>query len=278
MADVFKKIAGIMGNFFKVGGTGGPGIKNNSGVVEVRNTGDTDFAVARVANIPTSGSNIADVINLLNARGRGALIEFSFNGASAPGAGTNTDKFGFCHTTGGGYTAGDVVYDTGSALQKIQSSVVQLIITTSAVSGTISLNANGVYANQGGMWTLKGDGSASSTGLRQTIEIDIDFNNSGDVSSTKTLADGDVVLGARVVTSTVFNGTAPTVAVKVNGTADIALMATGDSDLTTQGEYHDEESHEVGASNAGPITATVTPDASTAGAAKIVVDFASPHQ
>ena len=41
-------------------------------------------------------------------------IEFGFAGGSALVPGDNETLFGFCHTSGGLYTAGDVVYDDGT--------------------------------------------------------------------------------------------------------------------------------------------------------------------
>lgn len=43
-------------------------------------------------------------------------IEFAFAGSSAPAAGANTGKYGYCHTSGGSYTQKQIVYDDGTAL------------------------------------------------------------------------------------------------------------------------------------------------------------------
>ena len=47
--SLFERISGFIGNIIQIG-LGGPNLKNNSGVLEVRNTGDTDYAIMRSGN------------------------------------------------------------------------------------------------------------------------------------------------------------------------------------------------------------------------------------
>lgn len=129
---VFENIKGTLETFFRIGRSG-PGAKNNSNVLEIRNNADSAFAVLRAANVQASGTTLNDVATLLDIKGRCPNITFSFDGASAPAAGTNNGKFGFCHTAGGAYSAGDVVYDDGSNLLTIPSDIVRLITTSSAI-------------------------------------------------------------------------------------------------------------------------------------------------
>lgn len=269
------KLKGIMASIFQIGGPSGPNIKNNSGIVEARNAGDSDYVLLRGDTIPSSGDTVNDIPAFLDLQGRAAQIEFSFDGASAPGAGTNTGKFGFCHTTGGGYTAGDVVYDDGSSLITMPAKVVKHLTTTSAVSGTISLIANGFYSRDAGTWTLKGDGTGAASGSVQTIEISYTNSDTGGKSSTTSIADGARVLRTRNVVTTIFNNS-PTLTVIVDGTSDETILATADSDLTTVGEYHRNDTHDITSSTAGPVTVTVggTP---SAGAGKVIVEYASPQ-
>ena len=272
---LFKKIQGIIDGLFQIGGPGGIGIKNNSDVLEVRNAADDAMAVARSAVIPASGSTVNDIVNLLALQGRVADIVFNFDGASPPSAGVNTGAFGFCHTAGGAYSAGDVVYDTGSALQKIPAVVVKAVTTRSAVSGTISLNANGYYVNQGGTWTLKGDGTGVSVGISQWITVSYDFEDTT-VSSSTSIPDGAVVTRVSNVVSTLFNGTAPTLQEIVDGTSDEEILATDDSDLTAANQYESDEIHAITSSTEGVVTLTVTPDSSSAGAGTVYVEYTTP--
>lgn len=176
MADVWKKIKGIMGDLFKIGGPYGPTLKNSSGAVEVRDTTDVAYATGRAAHI-VSGALANDLVTLLDLQASGPNITFDFAGASPPLPGTNTNKFGFVHTTGGLYTAGQVVYDDGVSLIILPTEVVQQLTTSTAISGTISLIENGFYVWEGSSWVLKGDGDSKGwtvvyAGQVRTIETD----------------------------------------------------------------------------------------------------------
>jgi len=273
--SLYKKIEGIVGSFFKVGGPGAPRIKNNSDVIEFKNTGDTAFITARAGMIPDSGETVDDIANLLALQGRVADLVFSFAGGSPPSPNANPNSFGFCHTAGGAYTAGDVVYDNTVALQDIPSSVVKTVTTRSAISGTISLNANGIYVNQAGTWTLKGDGGGSDTGISKWIAVSYDYQDTT-VSSTTSVPDGAVVTRSINNVTTLLNGTAPTVQVVVDGTADEEVLATTDSDVTVAHQYENETLHVITSSTEGVVKVTVTPDGSSAGAGIVYVEYVTP--
>jgi hypothetical protein len=54
--STFKNIAGIVGTLFKIG-IGGPQLKNNSGVIEARNVGDTAYATIAALLFKTYGDD-----------------------------------------------------------------------------------------------------------------------------------------------------------------------------------------------------------------------------
>ncbi len=200
-------------------------------------------------------------------------VEFSFAGGSAPSAGTNTGKFGFCHTTGGSYTAGDVVFDDGTtALSSFKLPFATTITVATAVSGTISLIANGLYALESGSWTLKGDGGGTESGRLRLIEIPITYSG-GDTDSTTTLPDGARVVRTDVVVATPFNGATPTLAVKAQGSTPVTLMGTTAIDLTTANQYTSEEIFQIGSTGAGAIRADLTLSGASAGAATVYVHY-----
>jgi len=264
---LFKNITGIMGNLFRIGGPSGPNIKNNSGVLEIKNTGDSAFTKLRALQIQSSNS-VNDIPVLLDLMGHVPLIEFSFAGSSAPSAATNTAKFGFCHTTGGSYSVGDVVYDDGSTLTKIN--FVRAIFTTSAVSGTVSLQQNGVYTGSGSSWTLKGDGAATDTGFVKVIKIAYAYSDSS-VDSTTSIPAGEKIFKVINSVTTAFNGSAPTLLAQVNGSTPLTIMATTESSLTSANQYEVETVADVESSNAGTVRLTIIPDSSTAGAGNVYV-------
>jgi len=275
MGDVFKKIRGIVGAAFQFNKGTGPQIKDSSSILELRNAADNAFVLGRSDLIPASGETVNDIVPLLDLKGRVADIEFSFDGASAPSPGANTGKFGFVHTTGGSHTAGQVVYDDGASLILIPFSVVKHLTTRTAITGTISLNSDGFYAYQGGTWTLKGDGAPTSTGLLKSIRIDYAFGD-GTKTSTTTIPAGATVVRTRNVVTTLFNGTAPTLTVKVDGTADESLMVAGDSNLKAVGEYHNEDAHDIVAGTTGVLSITLTPDSSSAGVGYVIAEYVTP--
>jgi len=271
----YEKLRGIIGNLFQFDGQDGPQLKNNSGVIEARDNTDAAMALMRGAGIPASGSTLDDLPDLLDLRGRVVDVEFSFDGASPPSAGANTDKFGFCHTSGGSYTAGDIVYDTGAALVVMPSNVATHLTSRAAVSGTISLIANGLYARQGATWTLKGDGTPTQLGHELAIAVDYDFNDSS-VSSTTEIPDGAIVTRVTNSVQTAFNDNSATVQVDVDGGSDETVMATTDSKLKAANEYSVPQHTPITSSTTGPVTLTVTPGTSTTGAGQVIVHYVTP--
>lgn len=269
---LLSNIWGTIQALFRIGGTSGINIKHNSGAVEFRNTADNAFVTARALQIASSNT-MADIPTLLDLYGLNPLIEFSFTGASAPSPNSNAGKFGFAHTTGGSYTAGDVVYDNGSALVKLYT--VKALMTTTSITGTISLVANGSYAKEGSSFVLKGDGSGVTTGIVKAIELSY-TKDSTTVDSTTSIPNGSRVVRVENVVATPFNGTAPTLAVTVNGSSPLSILGTSGSDLKTAAQYEDLEVKEVGATNEGVVRATVTSDSSSAGAGKVFVFFVTP--
>lgn len=243
---------------------------NNGGVWELQdNAGNT--AVVRVAGIPASGETSEDVPNYLDLRGIGALIEFSFSGSAAPTPGDNTAKFGFCHTSGTTFTAGKIYYDTGAAL--VEQTHVRLIITKTAITGTVSLNANGVYALEGSTWTVKGDGAANSV----FPPIKLSFSHaSTTVTSTTAIPDTAEVYAIRCNVTEVFNGTAPTVAGVTDGDSPVNVIVTGDFNLKIAEQYNNDTQIVLGTDKGGHIVLTVTSDSSSTGEADAYIFYSIP--
>lgn len=268
--DIFSDFIGTMSSLFRVGGTSGGNIKYNSSGLELKNSADSAFVAGRALPIQTGGT-INDLATSIDLRGRIAQIGFSFSGGSAPSAGSNTGKFGFCHTSGGSYTAGDVVYDDGSTtLSSFKITYPLHVTTTTAISGTISMIANGIYSNDAGTWTLKGDGAGSGTGNVQFVELNITYA-SGNVDSTTSLPSGTRILGVDTVVTTAFDGSAPTVAVSINGSSPVTVQSTTGNNLKVINQYKTTAITQIGGTGAGVVRAAVTPSSSTVGAAVIYV-------
>jgi hypothetical protein len=243
---------------------------NNSGVWELQdNAGNT--AVVRVAGIPASGETFEDVPNYLDLRGVGALIEFAFSGSAAPTPGDNTAKFGFCHTSGTTFTAGKIYYDDGAALT--EQAHIRLIISTAAVTGTVSLSANGIYALEGSTWTVKGDLVANSV----FPPVKLSFTHaSTTITSTTHIPDTAEITAIRVNVTEAFNGTAPTLAAATNGSSPVNLIVTADFNLKIAEQYNNDTQVVLGTDKGGHIVLTVTSDSSTTGEADVYVYYTIP--
>ena len=276
--SVWMKLRGVMGNLFGGGGPDGPNLDFQSDHIALRDNAGTGWVKGRAGDVPTTASDLHDIINLLMARSRVALIEFSFDGASPPAGGDNSNKFGFCHTTGGDYTAGDVVFDTGSALQVLPADVAGHLTTTSAITGTISMIANGFYAREGASWVLKGDLVGAAVGLVRTIEVAYAYSDDGTpVLSTTEIEDGARVVNVQNVVEVAFNAGAPTVLVEVHGaSADATIMATADSKPRKANTYVNPDVTKIGATTEGPVRVTVSKDGSTAGSGRVLVQYVKP--
>lgn len=278
--SLFKKLRGVIGhNLFQFDGPEGPQFRNASGVIELRDKDDGDYAQGRVADIVSGATDIHDAINLLMAQSRIAQIQFSFAGAGAPGPGGNTGKFGLCHTAGGGFAAGDVVYDNGAALVVMPPEVCRHVTTTAAITGTVSMIANGLYSRDAGVWTMKGDVVSAYQGLTRCIEVDYAWNTpGGTISSTAAIEAGARVLRVYNRIDTAFDGALPSLQVDVDGSvSDQVIMATTDSNLKKVNTYLVEEPVDITANTAGPIKLTIVPGVGAAnGAGKVVVEFSKP--
>ena len=123
---------------------------------------------------------------------------------------------------------------------------------------------------------LKGDGSGTSTGVDQCIEIAYTYSDTTK-DSTTTLANGARVTRVENRVDVAFNSGSPTIAVAVNGGTPLTIMATTESDVKTAGQYENLAITDVGSANAGAIRVTVTNDTATAGIGKVFVFYNTPQ-
>ena len=272
--SVFSNFVGTMKEFFRIGGPSGPGVKRNADELEIRNSGDTAYANLRAAQ--ASGSVDEQVVNWKDARDFNPLISFSFDGASAPAAGTNTGKYGFCHTSGGSYTAGQVYYDNGTSLEAIKVFVGMRIFTTTAINGTVSLIANGVYAAEAATapysWTLKG--GSGDTGTEKVIGIDIGTNSS--YTSTTNIPEDAVIMNIFLGITTEYDNNA-TIAVVLDGNTDQTLMDTDENDPSVAAAYYGQSGHKVTSDTEGPVRVDVS-GSPTVGEGTVYVEYSEAVQ
>jgi hypothetical protein len=266
MAKILSE--GTLKNRFAIGKSNEIGLENSTGVLLVEDSSSA-LVYARVKKVNDNATpNANDVTTYFDLAGKIANITFDFDGASAPSAGTNTGEFGFCHTSGSTFNAGEIYYDNGSALIEVLHCT--HITTSTAITGTVSLLANGSYALQSGTWTLKGDGSGSGepTGTVKTLKIPF-TKDSTTVNSTTSLLTNTEIISVAVRKSVAFNGTAPTLLVA----RGVTLLATADNDLKSTIADLSLEPIKILAD--GVVALTVTADGSSAGSGDVIITYST---
>ena len=273
MASIFQNIKGIMGSLFQIGGPSGNQLKNQADGLAVRNS--TDNAHQNLSVKQASGGSPSHAVNWQDFRDGSPLIQFSFDGASAPAAGSNAGAYGMCHTSGGSYSAGQVYYDNGTTLAPVKTYIGMSITTGSAISGTVSMNANGVYVAHSSAvpftWTLKGDGAPNLTGFARQIRLALD--TSASKSSTTPIPAGSKVSSVSTEIETAYDNGA-TIQVIVDGAvSDLTIQSTTENDPSTTGVYISEPvAQTVDADSEGLVKVVITGGPS-AGSGELVVNF-----
>jgi hypothetical protein len=266
MAKILSE--GTLKNRFGIGKANEIGLENSSGLLLVEDNSN-NLVYARVKKVNDNASpNANDIATYFDVAGKIVQIGFSFDGASPPSAGANTGLYGFCHTSGGIYNAGEVFFDNGTTLIEVLHCT--HLTTGTSITGTISLLANGSYALQLGTWTLKGDGTSAGIPTGTTRMLKIPFTNSSTtVNSTTSLTADTEIISVAVRKSVAFNGTAPTLAVA----RGVTLLATSDNDLKST--ITDISLEPIKILVDGVVTLTVTSDGSSSGTAEVIITYST---
>jgi len=279
---VFKKIRGIIGNLFTLGTDEATAnsLKNHVDGVEFTNYDGTVRKNA-VVERPQGANQNAHASTYLDLKERAIDLEFYFDGSSPPAPGTNTGKYGICHTAGGIYSAGQIYLDTGSALTAAPMYQMMLAIPRDTFSGTVGMNQDDIYISRNPTtpfgWTMVG-GEAHEIGEPSSIRIPFSYTDIGTPkSSTTPIPAGAYVYFSRTVVTTPFSGgSSPTLLAEVDGASgDTVLQSTSDNNIKKAGEYHNEETIEITAGYNGPARLTLGGTA-TAGAGYFIVLWATP--
>ena len=262
--SLYESILGTIQTLFHIGGPSGPAWKRSTNDIQARNTGDTVMANVQVA----AATADAHATTYLDLKRRCYLIEWNFDGGGVvPPPGTNTGKYGFCHTSGGGYTAGQVYYDDGAAIVVATVYKMGQLMATTAVTGTVSLIANGVYIAQTAAapftWTLKGDGTLVYTGLLQSIRIPLLLVPA---TSTTVIPTSSKVMRVYTNVTTPYSG-GTTIEVAIG--AEV-LQATTENDPTVAAAYKNDPLHDVVSGDVVTVTIAGAPGA---GAGEVIVEY-----
>lgn len=272
--SIFRNFSGTVKSLFHIGGPNGNALKNVSDGVSVRNSADS--ALQNLTIKAASGASNDHAVSWMDLRDASPLISFSFDGASAPAPADNTGTYGICHTTGGAYSAGQLYFDTGTAIRAIKIPAGTTVTTSSAVDGDVSLIANGIYCAHSATapytWTLKGDGLSSGTGLSKLLEIAL--GTSASYTSTSGIPSGAEILWAKLRIDTPYSAGTTGGAVLDGTVSDLTVVSDTDVDMTKAATYLlDVEDGAVTADTEGSIKFTIA-GGPGAGAGVLLVSFA----
>lgn len=265
------KIIGTSSDTFQVGLTGNVVQTNTDGLAVIdESSNPKNLTVAR----PQGSNQDVHAATYLDVKERILLIEFSFAGGTPPAGGANTGKYGFCHTSGGSYNAGQVYLDDGVSLVAVTINKMHELASTSLVTGTVSLIANGLYVAQAASapysWTLKGDGTGTVTGMPKMVKVTVS-SSAGNFDSTTSIPSGARILRVYTNVTSVYDGAA-TIAVRINGGTPLTVQATTENRPNKVNLYATTPWADVAGANAG-VVRVVLGGTPTTGAADVVVEY-----
>lgn len=275
MADKRKFILGTLSNLFQLGKSLAISFVNNSGVLEIKNKAQSAFAVLRALSLNSTASpSDNDIATFLDLKQNDPLIEFEIDGAgSPPSPGDNTNKFGYCKSTGGAFTDKRVYFDNGTAFEWVRHIKT---FRTSAGGTFTALSPKFSYGWDNGDWGAVGDGAGGNTGAVKILTMPFSHGDTT-ISSTVTFAIGTKIHGWDINKSEVFNGTNPTLSGKVDGTTDLAIFATAESDLSDLILDSSDTAITVESGNEGLVVLTLSDGSSTTGEGEVSIYY-SPTQ
>lgn len=276
-ADVFRYVIGTLRDFFHVGGPTGPGLKNNAGVMQVRNSDDSAFARLQVGT-PTTDQ---DAVTKLYADTleKPLIVKRQADCSASIPANTATRGFVVVTTAGSGAVIGDVLYDDGSAagtmtiLTAVEGRCIA--ITDALTGGTITFETDSLYVwdADGGSWLKIGD-VGSVTGAVRVIRFAV---GTATADSASQIPANARIVEARLVVGTVYNAGTTIRIGPVGGTAGLVLDSTtapAEANPQKLGTYIKEQDV-AWLGSAAAVRATVA--GASSGASTAIVFYTSPN-
>jgi hypothetical protein len=233
---LFAKLAGVVNSFFQIGGPGGPGWNNNSGVLEGKNAANNAFVVVRGAtpaadNDLTTKAYVDEIFKPL-------IVTAQANAPSALIANSGVEHYIVVSTAGTGaaaaYVAGTVLWDDGSGAGNVTilgpTVGGSILPTVTLAGGTFTFSANNEYVWTGSTWQ---NIAPSVAGVVSCIDFAI--GTAASQSSVTSIPANAIVLRCDVTITTPYSGGA-TIKVGQTGTTNL-LQDTGDNVPQTADEY-----------------------------------------
>ena len=277
MADYFKKLRGIIGDIFQLG-KAGPNIKNNSGVVQLRNDDDSAFARVQGAD-PTADQDFVTRKFLDTIKGSVIVAGQADCSVSLP-TNTATRRYVVVTTAGSGAVLGDLLYDDGSSsgnmtiVAKANGRIISVL--TALSGGTISFDADSQYtwdddgSSGSTQWVKTGD-IASLTGPMRVVRYAID--NSASQDSTFVLPTNARVLQCDLEITTAYSGGA-TIEIGTTADGNLFMESTDNVPQNDGNVYSVPQDTDSGAASVVRTTVGNTP---AAGAGVVTVIFTVPN-
>lgn len=270
--SVWSKLRGTIETIFSIG-LGGPNLKNNVGIVEVRNAADSGFAIVRGA-MPAGNNDLVTKAYADQLATR-YIITAQFNGSSSLPVNSGTEHFIAVTSSGPNATIGQLLWDDGSStgtVQVVSAASGNLILTTQAFTGgTVTFLADSLYMWDTSATSWVNAGGSAITGAVREIRLPI--TNASSQSSSTTIPANAVICDVALDISTPYSAGA-TITVGQSGSASL-LMATTDSLATVAGMYKVNQDTSWGSSAlALLVTIAGTP---AAGAGFAIVHYSVPN-
>lgn len=271
--SIFQKIRGTIESIFQLG-LGGPQLKNNSGIIEARNSTDATYAVVRGA--PPVGDNDFVTKLFLQSNATPCVVTAQFDGNNPLPANTGTEHYIVVTTTGANAAIGEIIYDNGSGSGTavlLAASDGRMIFTTQAYSGgTISLQADSIYVwdSTTSSWLQEGSSQQTSGSVRC---IKFAIGTSASYSSASDIPANATILSATVDVTTPYSGGAT---ISVGRTGSTSLLQATTDNLPTAANLYKVEQNTAWGGSALPVLVTIggTPGA---GVGTVVVLYTQPN-
>ena len=268
----FKNSIGTMSEFFQIGGPSGPLVKNNAGVLQTRNSDDTDFSRLQVAT-PTADQDAVTKLYADTLEKPLIIARQADTSASLP-ANTAVRGFVVVTTPGSGAAIGDLLYDDGSSVgtMSILTAVEgRTIAVTDALSGgTIEFDPDSIYIwdDDGTQWIKIGD-IGSITGADRVVRFAL---GTATIDSSSDIPANARITRCWVDISIAYNAGA-TIEIGLAGGATDLLQSTTDNVAQFQHVYVKEQDTSWGVS-AAAVRATIT---ATSGSGVATVFYSVPN-
>jgi hypothetical protein len=273
---LFKKMRGIIGSIFQIDSiANGPNLKNDAGVLEVRDGDDTGYARVRAA-APQGDNDVATRAYVDTVESITIVDRQADTSVSLP---PNTANRGFVvvTTAGSGAVIGDLLFDDGTntgTMQIIPAKDGRTIsVTVALTGGTISFEADSLYSwdATGGSW-IKVSDVGNVSGAMRVVRFAID--NSTPQDSTLAIPAGNVVHGCLLKIVNPYSG-GSSIQIGDQTTANL-LMDTTDNNPTKPAGTIFDVPQDTEWPTGDEVRVTVG-GAPAAGDAIVVVFFSNPN-